>query len=161
MKSQNKSQKQSTKNSKLTRGKKLIKNKRFIVGAVIGVVLVASGIIAFVYNSYQNSVVKEGILTKSYMGFFGGGEATIEYKVYGNKKIVQFEEVLCEAAKEKAPYKVCGHLYELAQEFSRFYEHEQVVGGERETELVELVKIYVNVMERGLGVLGIEVPERM
>ncbi len=87
MKSQNKSQKQSTKNSKLTRGKKLIKNKRFIVGAVIGVVLVASGIIAFVYNSYQNSVVKEGILTKSYMGFFGGGEATIEYKVYGNKKI--------------------------------------------------------------------------
>lgn len=87
MKSQNKSQKQSTKNSKLTKGKKLIKNKRFIVGAVIGVVLVASGIIAFVYNSYQNSVVKEGTLTKSYMGFFGGGEATIEYKVYGNKKI--------------------------------------------------------------------------
>ncbi len=77
------------------------------------------------------------------------------------KKIVQFEEVLCEAAEGKAPYKVCGHLYELAQEFSRFYEREQVVGGERETELVELVKIYVNVMERGLGVLGIEVPERM
>ena len=88
-----------------------------------------------------------------------GEMSTFERGLY--KKIVQFEEVLCEAAKEKAPYKVCGHLYELAQEFSRFYEHEQVVGGERETELVELVKIYVNVMERGLGVLGIEVPERM
>ena len=87
MKSQNKSQKQSTKNSKLTKGKKLIKNKKFIVGLIVGVVLVVSGIMALAYNSYQNSVVKEGILTKSYMGFFGGGEATIEYKVYGNKKI--------------------------------------------------------------------------
>lgn len=87
MKSQNKSQKQSTKNGKLTKGKKLIKNKKFIVGLVVGVVLVASGIVALAYNSYQNSVVKEGTLTKSYMGFFGGGEVTIEYKVYGNKKI--------------------------------------------------------------------------
>ena len=59
-----KSQKQSTKNSKLTKGKKLINNKKFIVGRISG-----------------------GTLTKSYMGFFGGGEVTIEYKVYGNKKI--------------------------------------------------------------------------
>lgn len=82
-----KSQKRSTKNGKLTKGKKLIKNEKFIVGLVVGVVLVASGIVALAYNSYQNSVVKEGTLTKSYMGFFGGGEVTIEYKVYGNKKI--------------------------------------------------------------------------
>ena len=46
-----KSQKQSTKNSKLTKGKKLINNKKFIVGLIIGVVLVISGIIAFAYNS--------------------------------------------------------------------------------------------------------------
>ena len=87
MKSQNKSQKQPTKNNKLTKSKKLIKNKKFIIGLIVGVVLVVSGIIALAYNSYQNSVVKEGTLTKSYMGFFGGGEVTIEYKVYGNKKI--------------------------------------------------------------------------
>ncbi len=84
---------------------------------------------------------------------------TFERGLY--KKIVQFEEVLSEAVLGKAPYKVCNYLYELAQEFSRFYEHEQVVGGERETELGEIVRIYADVMVKGLGLLGIEVPERM
>ena len=78
-----------------------------------------------------------------------------------NKKIVQYDEVLREAVKEKAPYKVCGFLYELAQEFSRFYEHVRVVGDERELELREVVKVYYEVMEHGLGLLGIEVPEEM
>lgn len=78
-----------------------------------------------------------------------------------NKKIVQYNEVLAEAVKEKAPYKVCGYLYELAQEFSRFYEHVKVAGSEREAELRETVKVYEGVMEHGLGLLGIEVPEEM
>ena len=78
-----------------------------------------------------------------------------------NKKIVQYREVLAEAVKEKAPYKVCAYLYELAQEFSRFYEHVKVVGSEREAELRGVVEIYAGVMEHGLGLLGIEVPEEM
>ena len=78
-----------------------------------------------------------------------------------NKKIVQYREVLAEAVKEKAPYKVCAYLYELAQEFSRFYEHVKVAGSEREGELMGIVRGYLRVMEDGLGLLGIEVPEEM
>lgn len=78
-----------------------------------------------------------------------------------NKKIVQYREVLVEAVREKAPYKVCAYLYELAQEFSRFYEHVKVAGSEYEAELREAVKVYAGVMEHGLGLLGIEVPEEM
>lgn len=78
-----------------------------------------------------------------------------------NKKVVQYEEVLKEAVREKAPYKICAYLYELAQEFSRFYEHVKVAGSEREDELSGVVKAYAGVMEHGLGLLGIEVPEEM
>ncbi len=78
-----------------------------------------------------------------------------------NKKIVQYQEVIRGAIREKAPYKVCAYLYELAQEFSRFYEHVQVAGNVREYELVKTVEAYEGVMEHGLGLLGIKVPEEM
>ncbi len=84
-----------------------------------------------------------------------------EYERRLNKKIVQYGEVLGEAVRERAPYKLCTYLYELAQEFSRFYEHVQVAGSEREVELSMSVKVYVGVMEQGLGLLGIEIPEKM
>ena len=78
-----------------------------------------------------------------------------------SKKVIQYKEVIQEAVAEKAPNKICTYLYELAQEFSRFYENVKVAGSEREGELAQLVKAYLNVMEHGLGLLGIEVPEEM
>lgn len=79
-----------------------------------------------------------------------------------SKKCVQYEEVLKGAIQDKAPYKVCTYLYELAQEFSRFYENVQVVGNERESDLAQVVRGYKNIMEHGLEtVLGIAIPEAM
>ncbi len=78
-----------------------------------------------------------------------------------NKKIVQYTEIIRGAVQEKAPYKVCNFLYELAQEFSRFYEHVPVAGSAREAERKVIVQAYLNVMIHGLGLLGIEVPEEM
>lgn len=76
-------------------------------------------------------------------------------------KIARYEEVLTESIAEKSPSKLCTYLYELAQEFSRFYEHVKVAGNEREWELRQLVESYLTVMKHGLGLLGIEVPEEM
>lgn len=76
-------------------------------------------------------------------------------------KIARYEEVLTESIAEKSPSKLCTYLYELAQEFSRFYEHVKVAGNEREGELRRLVESYLTVMKHGLGLLGIEVPEEM
>ncbi len=78
-----------------------------------------------------------------------------------SKKIVQYQDVLKEAVAEKAPNKICAYLFELAQEFSRFYENVKVIGNENEAELIVVVQAYTNVMEHGLGLLGIEVPEEM
>ena len=93
-----------------------------------------------------------------------GGSETGAMSVYERnlgKKLAGYREVTLAAVAEKAPYKVCNYLYELAQEFSRFYEKVKVAGSEREGELMQVVRAYLNVMEHGLGLLGIEVPEEM
>ena len=85
--------------------------------------------------------------------------AEFERKLY--KKIVQYGEVLPVAVREKAPHKICTYLYELSQEFSRFYEAVPVAGSAREQERTELVRADLTVMQHGLGLLGIEIPEEM
>ena len=77
------------------------------------------------------------------------------------KKILEYREILGEAIAEMAPHKVAGYLYELAQEFSRFYEHCPVAGSDREAERATLVKVYLDVMTHGLNILGINIPEEM
>lgn len=77
------------------------------------------------------------------------------------KKIIQYKSVLSEAVKELSPSKICTYLYEIAQEFSRFYENIQVVGSAFEVERGEIVLAYLKVLTHGLGLLGIEVPEKM
>ena len=77
------------------------------------------------------------------------------------KKIVQYKDVLKEAVEEMAPHKVCSFLYELAQEFSRFYENCPVVGNEREAIRGTIVSVYEKTMEHGLNILGINIPEEM
>ena len=49
------------------------------------------------------------------------------------KKIMQYKNVLGEVVGELSPSKLCTYLYEIAQDFSRFYENVQVVGGEYES----------------------------
>lgn len=78
-----------------------------------------------------------------------------------SKKIIQYSTVLAEAVHEMAPHKLANYLYELAQEFSRFYEKCPVAGSEFEKSRAGLVKVYLDVMTHGLNILGIEVPEEM
>ena len=77
------------------------------------------------------------------------------------KKILEYKGTLKEAVAEMAPHKVASYLYELAQEFSRFYEHCPVAGSDREAERTELVKVCLDTMSHGLNILGINIPEEM
>ncbi len=77
------------------------------------------------------------------------------------KKIIEYKYELREAVSEMAPHKVANYLYELAQEFSRFYENCPVVGSPEEKERLKLVKVYLDTMTHGLNILGIEIPEEM
>lgn len=77
------------------------------------------------------------------------------------KKILEYKPILKDATNEMAPHKVANYLYELAQEFSRFYENCQVNGCDKETERLKLVRVYLRVMTHGLNILGINIPEEM
>lgn len=77
------------------------------------------------------------------------------------KKLAQYGGVLKEAVSDFAPHKVANYLYETAQEFSRFYENVKVAGSSQEAERATLVETYYKVMEHGLNILGIVIPEEM
>lgn len=77
------------------------------------------------------------------------------------RKIGEYPEVIQKAVQECMPHHVCTFLYELAQTFNRFYEHNRVVGDEREAIRLQLVELYADVLKDGLGLLGIDAPERM
>ncbi len=93
-----------------------------------------------------------------------GQEVEYIYNIYEKnlaKKLLEYKGVLEESVSEMAPHKLANYLYELAQEFSRFYENCPVAGAEEEAERVRLVKVYLNTMTHGLNILGIEIPESM
>jgi arginyl-tRNA synthetase len=59
------------------------------------------------------------------------------------------------------PHHICNYLYELAQEFNRFYEKNHVIGDARHATRLELVMLYRDTLARGLSLLGISAPEQM
>ncbi len=87
------------------------------------------------------------------------GMSVFERKL--NKKFVQYPEVLRGATREKAPHLVASYLFELAQDFSRFYENCKVAGDEREAQRRKFVELFTKIMEHGLNILGIDIPESM
>ncbi len=76
-------------------------------------------------------------------------------------KISEFNEVLERAVQELMPHYICNYLYELTQSFNRFYEHNRVIGNEREAVRVALLSTYKDTLHRGLEILGIPAPEKM
>lgn len=76
-------------------------------------------------------------------------------------KLGQFSEILNRAIINLEPHHICNYLYELAQEFNRFYENNRVIGDDREEFRLALVEAYADKLKRGLVLLGIKAPEKM
>lgn len=76
-------------------------------------------------------------------------------------KISEYAEVVERAAAEMSAHGICNYLYELAQEFNRFYEKARIVGDEREAVRLGLVELYRDRLANGLGLLGISAPVRL
>jgi arginyl-tRNA synthetase len=75
----------------------------------------------------------------------------------------QFGAAVALAAAELSPHRVCTYLHTLATTLSSFYEACNVsasTGTERASRLA-LVELTRRVLARGLGLLGIEAPERL
>jgi arginyl-tRNA synthetase len=77
------------------------------------------------------------------------------------RKIGEYPEAVQKALNELIPHHVATYLYELAQQFNRFYETSRIIGDEREALRLQLVKAYQQVLKSGLGILNITAPEKM
>jgi arginyl-tRNA synthetase len=77
------------------------------------------------------------------------------------RKISEYAEIVDLAVAELLPHHICTYLYELAQTFNRFYEHNRVLDNPRQDFRLTLVRQYADVLRSGLQLLGIASPDKM
>ena len=79
-------------------------------------------------------------------------------------QLTKFSEVLNKVAERGQPHLLCSYLYDLAGEFSSFYENCPVLNAEDEdmkNSRLRLSSLTANILKQGLHLLGIETLERM
>ena len=77
------------------------------------------------------------------------------------RKIGEYQEVVERAIDELMPHHICTYLYELAQSFNRFYEHNRVIDDPRQNLRLNLAKLYADTLKNGLELMNIPAPDRM
>ena len=91
-------------------------------------------------------------------------------EVFNEKEIAltrlmyDFPEVLVEAARSLNPSLIANFLYELAKEFNQFYHDHSILSAETDGQVSQrllIIESAGNIIESGMELLGIEVPERM
>lgn len=91
-------------------------------------------------------------------GMMNAREITLLKSLYG------FPACVSEAAAEMSPARIANYLYELCREFNQFY-HEHSILNEPDMLLsdfrLKLAQLCAQTISNGMGLLGIEVPERM
>ncbi len=80
------------------------------------------------------------------------------------KLIYSYPEVLKEAANDYSPAQIANYIFDLAKEFNQFY-HDHPILGEDDKSISEfrlhLSKQLGKIIKSGMGLLGINVPDRM
>ncbi|MEX0988259.1 MAG: arginine--tRNA ligase, partial [Bacteroidales bacterium] len=78
--------------------------------------------------------------------------------------IHDFPDIVKTAGEELNPSVIANFMYDVAKEFNQFYHDHSILNAEdSDTRLfrIHLSRIIGNILENGMGLLGIEVPERM
>lgn len=79
-------------------------------------------------------------------------------------QVLKFNDIFETVYEETAPHKICAYIYELANEFNKFYHETKILGEEDEKKksgYIALLKLTKGVLETCINLLGFEAPERM
>ena len=79
-------------------------------------------------------------------------------------RLLAYEVALREAVARYSPHRLCTYLFELATDFTAFYEHCPVLkapSDELRSSRLALSELTAGTLAHGLGLLGIDAPERM
>lgn len=80
------------------------------------------------------------------------------------KAMGQFPEVIAQAGRELSPALVASYVYDLTKQFNGYYQSTSILNADTAEEAayrLTMAESVGGIIERGLGVLGIEVAERM
>lgn len=79
-------------------------------------------------------------------------------------QVLKFNDVFEAVCEETAPHKLCAYIYELANEFNKFYHETKILSEEDEEKrsgYIALLVLAKRVLETCIDLLGFEAPERM
>jgi len=78
-------------------------------------------------------------------------------------RVLATPSVIADATESQAPHRLCTHLFDLAQTFTSFYEHCPVLKADERVRAsrLALCDLTARTLANGLGLLGIDAPERM
>ncbi len=79
------------------------------------------------------------------------------------QRLLAYPTALAETMATYSPHKLCTYVFDLAQDFSSFYEHCPVMKADEpvRTSRLALCDVTARTIEHGLGLLGIAAPEAM
>lgn len=78
--------------------------------------------------------------------------------------LTAFGPAVFQAGAELAPHKICGYIYELANQFNRFYHDTKILTEPKEAvrdSYISTLDLTLRVLERGIDLLGFSAPEKM
>ena len=79
-------------------------------------------------------------------------------------QVLKFNDVFEAVYEEAAPHKLCAYIYELANEFNKFYHETKILSeedGQKKGGYIALLVLAKRVLETCIDLLGFEAPERM
>ena len=77
---------------------------------------------------------------------------------------IKFNEMVENSFRDRAPHKVCEYIYELSNNFNKFYNDTRIISEEDEAKKASwlaLINLVKNILETCLDLLGMESVERM
>ncbi|WP_104399226.1 arginine--tRNA ligase [Vibrio penaeicida] len=115
----------------------------------------------YAYTRVASVFAKAGVSMDSLQGEI---KVTEEKEKALIAKLLQFEEAVQSVAREGQPHIMCSYLFELAGQFSSFYEACPILVAEDEAvkqSRLKLAALTAKTIKQGLSLLGIETLERM
>lgn len=75
----------------------------------------------------------------------------------------QFNKTIEQAYMENAPYRICNYIYELSNEFNKFYHETNILKTEENNakSYIALISLVKEILETGIDLLGFSAPEKM
>lgn len=116
----------------------------------------------FIQYTYAriNSVIRKARDTRRHLK----KQNLIDKEIALIRWMYDYPDIIHEASKTYNPSLVANYVYELAKEFNQFYHDHSILSAENEDRVslrLILTSAIGNVIESGMELLGIEVPERM